>query len=101
MKQITASISATTKYTTTEYNTTEDTTTTAYDYDNSTKTEYMTAKYNRTGDTATDYDYDYSTTEQTMTKKDTAVENNDPKRRFMKTIEGNPKNTRYGHNRLA
>ena len=101
MKQIAASISATTKYTTTEYNTTEDTTATAYDYDNSNKTKYMTAKHSRTEDTATEYDYAYSTTEKTMTKKDTAVENNDPKRRFIKTVEGNPKNTRYGHNRLA
>ena len=49
----------------------------------------MTAKYDRTEGTATDYDY--STTEKTMAKKDTAVENNDPKRRFIKTIEGNPK----------
>ena len=61
----------------------------------------MTAKHSRTEDTATEYDYAYSTTEKTMTKKDTAVENNDPKRRFIKTVEGNPKNTRYGHNRLA
>ena len=60
----------------------------------------MTAKYNRTEDTATDHDYDYSITEKTMTKKDTAIENNDPKSRLIKTIEGN-KNSRYSHNRLA
>ena len=82
-----------TKYTTTEYNTTEDTTATKYDYDYSTKTEYMTAKYNRTEDTATDHDYDYSITEKTMTKKDTAIENNEPKSRLIKTIEGNKKYT--------
>ena len=50
----------------------------------------MTTKYNRTEDTATDYDYDYSTTEKTMTKKDTAIENNDYKSRLIRTIEGNP-----------
>ena len=51
----------------------------------------MTAKYNRTEDNATDHDYDYSITEKTMTKKDTAIENNEPKSRLIKTIEGNKK----------
>ena len=49
----------------------------------------MTAKYNRTEDAATDYDY--SITEKTMAKKDTAIENNDPKSRLTKTTEGNKK----------
>ena len=64
-KQITALISATTYYRTTEYNTKEDTT--------------------------TDYDYDHSTTEETMTKNDTAIENDKPKSRFFNTRTGNPK----------
>ena len=51
----------------------------------------MTAKYNRTEDTATDHDYDYSITEKTMAKKDTAIENNDPKSRLTNTTEGNKK----------
>ena len=53
----------------------------------------MTAKYNRTEDTATDHDYDYSITEKTMTKKDTAIGNNHPKSRLIKTVEGNKKYT--------
>ena len=83
-------ISARAKHRTTEYNTTEDTTT-DYGYDYSTKTEYMRAKYDTTEDTATYHDYDYSITEKTMTKKDTAIENNEPKSRLIKTIEGNKK----------
>ena len=90
IKQITALISATTKHRKTEYNTTEDTTT-DYGYDHSTKTEYMRAKYDTTEDTTTDYDYDYSTTEETMTKKDTAIGNDNPKSSVVKTINGNPK----------
>ena len=90
MKQITASISATTKYTITEYNTTEDTTT-DYDYGYSTKTEYMTAKYDRKEDTTAEYDYDYPTTEKNMTKNDTAIENNNPKGRLIQTVKGNNK----------
>ena len=88
-----------TKYTTTEYSTTEDTKT-DYDYDYSTKTEYITAKYNRTEDTTTDYDYDYSTTDETMNKNDTAIEKDKPKSRSIRTITGNPKNTRCGHNKF-
>ena len=83
------------KYTTTEYNTTEDTAT-DYDYDYSTKTEYMKEKYNRTENTTTDYHHDYSTTEETMTKKYSAIKNNKPKSRLTNT-KGNIKNTRYCH----
>ena len=61
----------------------------------------MTAKYNTTGDITTEYDYDYSTTEETITKKDAAIENINPKSKLIKTVKGNPKNTHYGHNRLA
>ena len=60
----------------------------------------MTAKYNTTGDITTEYDYDYSTTEETMTKNDTAIENNNPKGRLIQTVKGNKKSTRYGHKTL-
>ena len=42
----------------------------------------MREKYNRTEDNTTDYDYDYSTTEETMTKNDTAIENDKPESRL-------------------
>ena len=100
VKQILSLISATTNYTTTEYNTTEDTTT-DHDNDYSTKYEYMTANYNRTEHTTTNFHYNYSTTEETMAKKDAAIENNNPKRRLINGIAGNPKNTQFGRKKLS
>ena len=100
IKQITALISARAKHRKTEYNTTEDTTT-DYGYDYSTNTEYMRAKYDTTEDTTTDYDYDYLTTEETMTKNDTAIENDKLRSRMVRTRTGNPKTTRYGQNKLS
>ena len=61
----------------------------------------MRAKYDTTEDTTTVYDYDYSTKEETMTRNDTAIENDKPKGRMVYTRTGNPKNTRYGQNKLA
>ena len=61
----------------------------------------MTAKYNRAQDVKTEYEYDHSTKEETITKNDTAIENINPKSRLIETVKGNPKNTRYGHKRLA
>ena len=61
----------------------------------------MRATYNGTEDIATEYDYDYSTTEKTIAKKDTTIENINTKSRLIKTVKGNPKNTRYGHKMLA
>ena len=100
VNQILSLISATTNYTTTEYNTTEDTTTN-HDNDYSTNYKYMTTNYNRTEDTTTDFHYNYSTTEETMTKKDVAIENNNPKSRLINGITGNPKNTHYGRKKLS
>ena len=98
--KISSLISATTKYTTTEYNTTEDTTT-DHDNDYSTKYEYMAVNFNRTVGTTTKFHHNHSTTEETMIKKDAAIENNNPKSRLINGITGNPKNTHYGRKKLS
>ena len=49
----------------------------------------MAVNFNRTVGTTTKFHHNHSTTEETMIKKDAAIENNNPKSRFINGITGN------------